>query len=78
MVIGTEASSIVGHKENFLENLSQKSANYVLCSEKIFKRVWDTSQQAKSVRKPQAKTDAGAIYSGSAFLTAYVGFTYIS
>jgi len=50
-----------------LENLSQKSANYVLCSEKIFKRVWDTSQQAKSVRKPQAKTD-GFTEKGTLFL----------
>ena len=45
--------SVVGHKENFLKNFSQNFVKTVLCgvvgNERIFKRVWETSQQAKSV-----------------------------
>ena len=43
----------------FLKNFSQNSVKNALCgvvgSEKTFKRVWDSSQQAKSVRQAIAQ-----------------------
>ena len=51
---------VLRNKENFLKNFSQNSVKTVLCgvvgNERIFKRVWDTSQQAKSVRQAIAQT----------------------
>ena len=56
--------SVVGHKENFLKNFSQNFVKTVLCgvvgNERTFKRVWDSSQQAKSVS--QAIGANGQIY----------------
>ena len=55
-----QTSPVVGNKENFLKNFSQNSVKNVLCgvvgSERVFKRVWDSSQQAKSVRQAIART----------------------
>ena len=56
--------SVIGNKENFLKNFSQNFVKIAVCgvvgSERIFKRVWDSSQQAKSVR--QAIGADGQIY----------------
>ena len=52
--------SVIGNKENFLKNFSQNFVKIAVCgvvgSERIFKRVWDSSQQAKSVRQAIART----------------------
>ena len=43
-----------------MKNFSQNSVKIALCgvvgSERVFKRVWDSSQQAKSVRQAIART----------------------
>ena len=51
----------------FCKNFVISALCGVVGSERIFKRVWDTSQQAESVRKPQAKTD-GFTEKGTLFL----------
>ncbi len=47
-------------QENFLKNFSQNSVKTALCgvvgSERNYQRVWDSSQQAKSVQKAIART----------------------
>ena len=52
--------SVIGNKENFLKNFSQNFVKIAVCgvvgSERVFKRVWDSSQQAKSVRQAIART----------------------
>ena len=52
--------SVLRSKEIFLKNFSQNSVKNALCgvvgSERTFKRVEDTSQQAKSVRQAIART----------------------
>ena len=51
---------VLRNKENFLKNFSQNSVKNALCgvvdNERTFKRVWDSSQQAKSVRQAIAQT----------------------
>ena len=51
---------VLRNKEIFLKNFSQNSVKIALCgvvgSERVFKRVWDSSQQAKSVRQAIART----------------------
>ena len=51
---------VLRNKKNFLKNFSQIFVKNALCgvvgNERIFKRVWDTSQQAKSVRQAIAQT----------------------
>ena len=46
---------VLRNKENFLENFSRNSVKTALCgvvgSERTYQRVWDSSQQAKSVRQ---------------------------
>ena len=50
---------ILRSKKNFLNSFSQNFVKNALCgvvgSERIFKRVWETSQQAKSVRRAIAR-----------------------
>ena len=54
-----------------MKNFSQNSVKIVLCgvvgSERLFKRVWDSSQQAKSVPQAIARTD-GFMEKGTLFL----------
>ena len=51
---------VLRNKENFLKNFSQNSVKTALCgvvgSERNYQRVWDSSQQAKSVRQAIART----------------------
>ena len=51
---------VLRNKEIFLKNFSQNSVKNALCgvvdNERTFKRVWDSSQQAKSVRQAIAQT----------------------
>ena len=53
-ILNLQYFPVVRHKENFLRNFSQKFVKTAPCgvvgNERTFKRVWDTSQQAKSVR----------------------------
>ena len=56
-----ETLSVVGDKKNFLKNLSQNFGKIalggVVNSERKIKRVWETSQQAKSSAVVRQKTD---------------------
>ena len=51
---------VLRNKENFLKNFSQNSVKTALCgvvgSERNYQRVWDSSQQAKSVQQAVART----------------------
>ncbi len=42
--------------KNFSQNFVKNALCGVVGSERVFKRVWDTSQQAKSVRQAIART----------------------